>query len=150
MIIGAVIGAAVFVLAAGLLVAGWRAGYRPDLARVLIDGEQVVVRPIGMARVLAFRRELRLDQSAVRHVTAIGRDRMPDAQLRLLGTGMPGLLAGMFTSSHDGVCFLLVGRAQRLLRIDTDRGRVRCTVIQVRDPDGLAASWPGDIRPAGP
>jgi hypothetical protein len=53
-------------------------------------------------------------------ITVIGRDRLPDAQLRLLGTGMPGLLAGTFTSSHDGICFLLVGRAQHLQQ-DTGR-----------------------------
>jgi hypothetical protein len=51
-----VVGSVVVALAAGLLIAGWRAGYQPDLARVLVDGEQVIVRPIGMARILAFRR----------------------------------------------------------------------------------------------
>jgi hypothetical protein len=142
MIVGSVIGAIAVALAAGLLIAGWRAGYRPDLARVSTDGEQVVVRPVGIARILAFRRELRLDGPAIRQVRAIGRDALPDPQLRLVGTGMPGLQAGTFTSSHDGICFLLVGRAERFLRIDTDRGKVRCTVVQVRDPDLLAASLP--------
>jgi hypothetical protein len=142
-VFGSVIGSVVVVFAAGLLIAGWRPGYRPDLARVLVDGEQVVVRPIGMARILAFRRELRVDGPAIRQVRAIGRDALPDPQLRLVGTGMPGLQAGTFTSSHDGICFLLVGRAERFLRIDTDRGKIRCTVVQVRDPDLLVASFRG-------
>jgi hypothetical protein len=143
MIIGATIGAVVFVLAAGLLAAGWRAGYRTDLARVVINAERMVIRPIGMARILAFRRELRIDQHAIRQVTAIGRNALPDAQLRLLGTGMPGLLAGTFTSTHDGVCFLLVGRAERFLRIDANIGKINCTVVQVRDPDLLVTNWQG-------
>jgi len=81
-------------------------------------------------------------------VRPIGRDALPDPQLRLVGTGMPGLQAGTFTSSHDGISFLLVGRAERFLRIDADRGKVRCTVVQVRDPDLLVASLPGANRSA--
>jgi len=37
---------------------------------------------------------------------------------------------------------VLVGRAERFLRIDTDRGKIRRTLVQMqmRDPDTLAAS----------
>jgi hypothetical protein len=139
-----IIGSAVVLLAAGLLGAGWWLSYRPDLARVLTSGDQVVVRPIGVARLLAFRREFRLDRPAIQHVAAIGRDGLPHFGVRLLGTGMPGLLAGMFTSTRDGRCFALVGRGDRFLRIDTGSGTVRCTVLQVRDPDLLAATLHSD------
>jgi|SRR5450755_1583947 hypothetical protein len=141
MIIGVIFGSSAATLAVVLLLAGWLVSSRPDLARIRVEGGQVVIRPAGMVRVLAFRRVVRLDQSAIRQATAISRNELPAPRLRLLGTGMPGLQAGMFTTTGDkGICFLLVGRAQRFLRIDTDRGNVRLAVIQVRDPDLLAAT----------
>jgi len=142
MIASLVIGVTVLAVAVGLLVGGWRLSYRPDLARILTDGDQMVVRPIGLARILAFRRDLRLDTAAIQRVTAIDRDAMPDLRVRLLGTGMPGLKAGMFTGD-DGRCFVLAGRAGRFLRIDTGAGPVRYTVVQVRNPDLLATTLGG-------
>jgi hypothetical protein len=126
-----------------------------------MNDDQVVIRPVGVVGILAFRRELALDRRAIERVNAIGRDDLPDLKVRLLGTGMPGLQAGLFANGH-GCCFVLLGRADRFLRIDTGSGTIRCTVIQVRDPDLLAATLGGsaDLRmsqrthvmpwPAGP
>src|ERR1700722_17333319 len=48
----------------GLLFSGWVLGGQPDLARVNIEGDRPMVRPKGMARILAFYRSLWLDRTA--------------------------------------------------------------------------------------
>lgn len=127
-------------LAAGLLFSGWVLGGRPDLAMVSIEEDRLMIRPRDMARILAFHRSLRLDRTAIRHVAVIDRGGIPALGLRIRGTGMPGLQAGMFSSSNQtGIVFMLVGRAQKLVRIDLGRGKIRYLVVQVADPDSLAA-----------
>lgn len=48
-------------------------GGRPDLARVGIEGDRLMIRPRGMARILAFHHSLRLDRTAIRQVKVIDR-----------------------------------------------------------------------------
>jgi hypothetical protein len=136
----AVFGCAVAALALGLLFSGWVLGGRPDLARVSIEGDRLMVRPRGMARLMAFHRSLRLDRTAIRQVAVIDRGGIPALGLRIRATGMPGLQAGMFSSSNQtGIVFMLVGRADKLVRIDLSLGKIRYLVVQVADPDSLAA-----------
>ena len=133
-------------LAAGLLLSGWVLGGRPDLARVSIEGDQLVIRRRGMVRILAFHRSLRLDRTAIRHVAVIDRAGIPPLGLRIRASGMPGLQAGMFSSDNQtGIVFMLAGRAHKFLRVDLGRGKIRYLVVQVADPDSLAA----ELLPGG-
>jgi hypothetical protein len=134
-------GVAVVVLAAVLLLVAWLTGRQPDLAEVAIVGEHLVVRPRGLAKISAFRRKLVFERTAIRHVAVVDRTGIPRLGLKLRGTGTPNLQAGMFASDNQtGVVFLLVGRGQRLLRIDLARGQIRYLVLQVADPDQTAAT----------
>jgi len=135
-----IIGAVIAGMCLGLLLSGWFLSGRPDLVRIGIEGEYLVVHPLAMAKVFAFRGKLRFERTAIRSVKAVDRDDYPPLGLRLAGTGLPYLLAGRFTTTNQtGLVFCLAGRARRFIQIDLDRGNIRYLVIQVRDPDSLAA-----------
>ncbi|MDQ2813864.1 MAG: hypothetical protein M3Z75_18845 [Actinomycetota bacterium] len=110
------------------------------MARIGIEGGYLVVRLPWMATLVAFRRKLRFEQAAIKRVAAVDRSDLPRLGLRLRGTGTPHLQAGRFaTTNQTGLIFCLMGRAKRFLRVDFDRGDIRYLVVQVSDPDSLAA-----------
>jgi hypothetical protein len=77
---------------------------------------------------------------AITRVPGIDRSDLPELGLRLLGTGMPNLQAGKFTTTNEtGLIFCLIGRAPRFLQVNIGRGDIRYLVVQVSDPDSLAA-----------
>jgi hypothetical protein len=139
MIWAGIFGLVVVASVAGLLFSARLVSRRPDLARVGIEGGYLVVRLPWMATLVAFRRKLRFEQAAIKRVTAADRSDLPQLGLRLGGTGTPNLQAGRFaTTNQTGLIFCLIGRAQRFLQIDFDRGDIRYLVVQVSDPDSLA------------
>ncbi len=94
--------------------------------------------PVALA---AFRRKLRFERDAITRVAAIDRSDLPELGLRLLGTGMPNLQAGKFTTTNQTglISLRLIGRASRFLQVNIGRGNIRYLVVQVSDPDSLAA-----------
>lgn len=107
---------------------------------------EVRIIPLGVMRRLAFKNELRLDRRAIRRALVVNRSELPSRGLRTLGTGMPGLAAGRYRSGKSGGSFWLAGRAPRLLLIDMDNGPLDSVVLQVRDPDQLAAQLHEPVR----
>lgn len=135
-----VVGLIVAVSCIGLLLSARLASRRPDLARVGIEGEYLVVRLPWPAALAAFRRKLRFERDAIKRVAAIDRGNLPRLGLRLRGTGTRNLQAGRFTTTNQtGLIFCLVGCAHRFLQINFDRGDIRYLVVQVSDPDSVAA-----------
>jgi hypothetical protein len=133
-------GILVLVLCLGLLFSGWLVSRRLELARVDIEDGYIVVRPLGLAKVLAFRRKLCFDQTSIRRAEAVSRSGLPGLGLRLRGTGMKNLQAGNFASTNQtGIIFCLIGRADKFLRIDLGRGKIRYAALQVKNPEILAA-----------
>ena len=61
------------VLILGLLISGWLVSRRLELARVDIGDDYVIVRPLGLAKVTAFRRKLYFDRTAIRRAEAVSR-----------------------------------------------------------------------------
>ena len=117
---------------------GWWLGGRGDLARVSLTGDSVRIVPRGVLRVLSFRRELVLRQEWVRRVSVAVCAELPPAGLRSPGLAVPGLRAGTYRCP-EAASYWLVGRSARVVRIDLDGGPVDYVLLQVRDPEGLAA-----------
>lgn len=128
---------------------GWWLGGQPDLARVTVTGEAVRIVPRGVLRLLSFRRELVLARSQLRQVTVAACADLPPGGLRSPGLAVPGLRAGTYRGP-DSVSYWLVGRAARVVRIDVAGGPVDYVLIQVRDPEALAALLAAGACPAAP
>jgi hypothetical protein len=128
---------------------GWWLGGQPDLARVTMTGEAVRIVPRGVLRLLSFRRELVLARSQLRQVTVAAVADLPPGGLRSPGLAVPGLRAGTYRAP-DSVSYWLVGRASRVVRIDVAGGPVDYVLIQVRDPEALAALLGVGTCPAAP
>jgi len=117
---------------------GWWLGGRADLARVTLTGDSVRIVPWGVLRLLSFRRELVLDLSQVASVSVALCAELPPAGLRSPGLAVPGLRAGTYRCP-EATSYWLVGRAARAVRIDAAGGPVDYVLLQVRDPEALAA-----------
>lgn len=126
---------------------GWWLGGQPELARVRVTGGEIRIVPRGVLRLLSFRRELVLDRLALRRAAVVTCASLPPAGLRSPGLAIPGLRAGTY-ECPEATSYWLVGRAARVLRLDFADGPIGYVVVQVRDPDGLAALLGGDARPA--
>jgi hypothetical protein len=123
------------VLILGLLISGWLVSRRLELARVDIGNDYVIVRPLGLAKVAAFRRKLCFDRAAIRRAEAGSRSGLPVPGLRLRGTGMKNLQAGILASTNrTGIIFCLTGRAEKFLRVNFGRGKIRYLALQVKNP----------------
>jgi hypothetical protein len=128
----------VVALAVGLLVLGWVLGGRPDLARVSIEGDRLMVGPKGMARILAFHRGLRLDRTAIWQVTSS----TAVVSLRwACGFVPPDCLACRRACSARATRRRLSsrswGRADKLVRINLSRGKIRYLVVRLGGDVGL-------------
>lgn len=117
---------------------GWWLGGRPELATVTVAGETVRIVPRGLLRLLSFRPALLVASGQLREVSAISCAELPPAGLRSPALAVPGLRAGTYRRP-EATSYWLVGRAARVVRIDLADGPVDYVVIQVRDPDALAA-----------
>lgn len=122
-------------LVIGLVIAqGVSASRRAALARLRLDGEAVVVEPVGILKLLALSSGLRLP---VEHVTAAFQVDRPQERyrpgMRLPGTWLPGLLAGTF-QGPEGRSFWVVGRGDTSVRLDVADERYDYVVVDVEDP----------------
>lgn len=136
----------VVVLPLTLIMVGRQLAERPDLAQVTIVNDEVNIVPLGLMRRLAFNSGFQLDRRAIRRAVAVQRSELPSRGVRTFGTGMPGLSAGRYRSGKSGSSFWLVGVAPRLLLIDMENGPLDYVVLQVRDPDQLAAQLHESVR----
>ena len=117
---------------------GWWLGGQAELAHVTLAGNTVRIVPWGVLRLLSFRRELVLDLAQVTAVSVAVCAELPPAGLRSPGLAVPGLRAGTYRCP-EATSYWLVGRSARVVRIDLDGGPVDYALLQVRDPEGLAA-----------
>jgi hypothetical protein len=120
------------------LAGGWWLGGRAELAHVTLTGDSVRIVPRGVLRVLSFRRELVLELARVASASVVTCAELPPAGLRSPGLAVPGLRAGTYRCP-EATSYWLVGRAARVVRIDLAGGPVNYLVLQVRDPDAVAA-----------
>lgn len=132
-----------------LVAGGWWLGARPDLAHIEAAGDVIRIVPRGVLRWLSFRPALVLRQEWVRGAGAVACAELPPAGLRSPGLAVPGLRAGTYRCP-EATSYWLVGRAPRVLRLDLAGGPLDYVVLQVRDPDGLAAQLGAGrvLRPA--
>lgn len=103
--------------------------------RILFDGDHVVVKPRGWAKIFGFRRELRLQASNVRHVAAdsgIG-SRSPES--RLMGTSLPGRYMGTFLAEGRASYWNVRDPRQNIVLELVNEG-FRKAVLTVEDPEG--------------
>ncbi len=117
---------------------GWWLGGQADLAHVTLTGNSVRIVPRGVLRLLSFRRELVLDLAGVTGVSVATCAELPPAGLRSPGLAVPGLRAGTYRCP-EATSYWLVGRSARVVRIDLAGGPLDYVLVQVRDPDVLAA-----------
>ena len=117
---------------------GWWLGGQAELAHVTLTGNAVRIVPRGVLRLLSFRRELILDLAQVTRVSVAVCRELPPAGLRSPGLAVPGLRAGTYRCP-EATSYWLVGRSARVVRIDLAGGPVDYVLVQVRDPEGLAA-----------
>ena len=114
------------------------------MARVTIEGGDLVVRMEGWDRVLALKSEMRVPLAHVRAVQA----RPADAAERLgrlfvgfkAGTSLPGVIrAGSFYVPGEGLIFLDIHDAENTIGLDLEHERYKRAVVQVDDPEETAA-----------
>lgn len=117
-----------------VLLYGGLAARRPELARLWVEGDELVAAPVGVLKLLALAVAVRVP---LEHVVAISRvDRPQDRYrpgVRMPGTWLPGLLAGSF-QGQEGRSFWVVGRGETSLRIDLQGARLSYLVVDVADP----------------
>lgn len=125
---------------------GWWLGGRPDLARVTTAGDSIRIEPRGVLRLLSFRPGLVLASGHLRQVSVVTCADLPPAGLRSPALAVPGLRAGTWRCP-EATSYWLVGRAPRVVRVDLADAPVDYVVIQVREPDTLAALLGTGLRP---
>lgn len=103
--------------------------------RILFDGDYVVVKPRGWAKILGFRREMRVDASNVRHVAADPDIGSQGPESRLMGTSWPGRYMGTFLAEGRASYWNVRGASQNIVLDLVDEG-FRKVVLTVSDPEG--------------
>lgn len=121
---------------------GWWLGGRPELAHVTMTGDTVRIVPLGILRLLSFRSELVLERCGLGAARVAACAELPAAGLRSPALAVPGLRAGTYRCP-EATSYWLVGRAHRVVRLDVPGGPVDYVVLQVRDPEALAARLGG-------
>jgi hypothetical protein len=104
-----------------------------DLAEVEVTDGTLTVRPRGLNRLWAFKREVRVPVAQISGVrTGVARQSIP-SRLRTLGTYVPGLIqAGTFRGKGER-SFWLVGRTRTVTVVDCPGGRFDRIVLQLAD-----------------
>jgi hypothetical protein len=114
---------------------------------VFITADEVILRPKGLHRLLAFKREVRIQRSelraVVRGVTEEARARLRRS-LRLPGTSLPGLHAGSYRRAGQWAFWDVAGNGENALTLSTEGNRYAELVVDVEDPAAVAA----DLRRA--
>lgn len=114
---------------------------------VFITSNEVVLRPKGLHRLWALKREVRIKRSELkaveRGVTQEARTRLRRS-LRLPGTSLPFFHAGSYRSAGKWAFWDVVGNGDQALTLSTEGNRYAELVVDVADPAALAA----DLRRA--
>jgi hypothetical protein len=130
--------APVFVVCA-LLVALVLGARLPSGVRLDVEGESLVVRITGKDALYSLRRTLRLPLGVVTGVAAAPRKAVPQTGMRLLGTGIPGVIRAGSYGTGSARDFWLVRRAKQVLVIELEPGApYRRIVLEVPDASAEA------------
>jgi len=109
-----------------------------DLAEISVSEREILIRPRGVFKFLSLRWSLRLPSEAVSRVSVVlpGGVRAPG--LRYGAVFFPGLTAGTYMAP-DGTSYWLTGQPQPALEITLNEGPLSYVVVQVADPEAVAA-----------
>ena len=108
------------------------------LARVHVSATELVVTPVGLMKLWALRRRLAFPAG---HVVGVSTSQDARTQrpvsLRLLGTGVPGLImAGTMLNRGGGKSFWIYGKGRSAITIDLRGEGFRYLCVEVEDPAG--------------
>jgi hypothetical protein len=126
---------------------GAAASRRSELARVRVDGDAVVVKPVGVLKLLALTSGVRLPVSQLAAAFWVERPQERYRPgVRWPGTWLPGLLAGSFRGP-EGRSFWVVGRGETSVRLDLDGHGYDYVVVDVADPAAVLSEINRARRP---
>ena len=103
--------------------------------RIFFDGDHVVVKPRGWAKIFGFRRELRLQARNVRRVAADSGIGAQGPESRLMGTSWPGRYMGTFLA-EGRASYWNVGDPRQNIVLELVNEGFRKVVLTVEDPEG--------------
>jgi hypothetical protein len=120
-------------------------------ARIEIDGDDVVVIPIGLMRLWAMHGRIRLPIADIVEAVVLSDRRQRPGGARSLGTHTRGICAGTYRT-RNGRELWFVGDGRGALELSLRRGRFARVVAQVEEPQafiersGLPTTAPGVRR----
>lgn len=112
-----------------------------------IVGDDVLVRAKGAMAVWAFKNEVRVPMASITEVGVADR-REPPGGLRAPGSEVPGLVRAGTHRGREGRTIWFVGRARRVVVIETDIKKPRRVVAQVADPEAVVLALRAALRTA--
>lgn len=105
---------------------------------VKIEGKNLVLEIHGMDVFLALKRSITIP---LEHVTSVSTDKVPwepFQQLKVLGTGLPGVIKdGMFLS-NDGLLFFEMHHPEECITVSLNNERYKKIIFEVHDKESVA------------
>lgn len=117
----------------------------PDQVRIGVIGDELVVRPKGAMAFWAFKNEVRVPIASITDVGVADR-RDPPSGLRSPGSAVPGLVRAGTYRRREGRTIWFVGRAARVVVIETDIKKPRRIVAEVADPEAAVLALRAALR----
>jgi hypothetical protein len=109
------------------------------MARVAIEGDELVVRLRWLEKLGAFRSNVRVPLAAIRDVRVATHPWAELRGIRAPGTGFPGLISLGTRRGRSGKDFAAVYRRTAAVVIELEGAGFRRLVVSAADPEGMAA-----------
>jgi len=105
---------------------------------VKIEGKNIIFEIHGVDTILALKRSITIP---LEHVVSVSTDKVPWApfqQLKVLGTGFPGVIKdGLFLSS-DGLLFFEMHHPDKCITVSLNNERYKKIIFEVDDKESVA------------
>jgi hypothetical protein len=112
-----------------------------QLVDVDITSNEVIIRPRGLHRLWAFKREVRIPRAQLKRVeTGVTPDAraMLSRSIRMPGTSVPSLItAGSYRSKGQWAFWDVVGKGEKAVTLSTEGHRYTQLIVDVGEPKAM-------------